>query len=72
MLDFDLAEIYGYSVSTFNQQVKRNILDMACKTGVVRGDSHRREQPRAYGDRVVHYLVREMVSGAYSQGEIAT
>ena len=25
MLDFDLAEIYGYSVSAFNQQVKRNI-----------------------------------------------
>lgn len=24
MLDFDLAEIYGYSVSAFNQQVKRN------------------------------------------------
>ena len=22
MLDFDLAEIYGYSVSAFNQQVK--------------------------------------------------
>ena len=25
MLDFDLAEIYGYTVSAFNQQVKRNI-----------------------------------------------
>ena len=25
MLDFDLAEIYGYSTSAFNQQVKRNI-----------------------------------------------
>ena len=25
MLDFDLAEIYGYSVKTFNQQVKNNI-----------------------------------------------
>lgn len=25
MLDFDLAEIYGYSVSAFNQQIKRNI-----------------------------------------------
>ncbi|MBR4489695.1 ORF6N domain-containing protein [bacterium] len=25
MLDFDLAEIYGYSVKTLNQQVKRNI-----------------------------------------------
>lgn len=25
MLDFDLAEIYGFSVSAFNQQVKRNI-----------------------------------------------
>ena len=25
MLDFDLAEIYGYSVSAFNQQVRRNI-----------------------------------------------
>ena len=25
MLDFDLAEIYGYSVSAFNQQVKRNM-----------------------------------------------
>ena len=25
MLDYDLAEIYGYSVSAFNQQVKRNI-----------------------------------------------
>jgi len=24
MLDFDLAEIYGYMVSAFNQQVKRN------------------------------------------------
>ncbi len=24
MLDFDLAEIYGYTVSAFNQQVKRN------------------------------------------------
>ena len=24
MLDLDLAEIYGYSVSAFNQQVKRN------------------------------------------------
>ena len=24
MLDFDLALIYGYSVSAFNQQVKRN------------------------------------------------
>ena len=24
MLDFDLAEIYGYSTSAFNQQVKRN------------------------------------------------
>ena len=25
MLDFDLAEIYGYSVKAFNQQVKNNI-----------------------------------------------
>ncbi|MBQ3440911.1 ORF6N domain-containing protein [Candidatus Saccharibacteria bacterium] len=25
MLDFDLAEIYGYTTSAFNQQVKRNI-----------------------------------------------
>jgi len=25
MLDFVLAEIYGFSVSAFNQQVKRNI-----------------------------------------------
>ena len=25
MLDFDLARIYGYSTSAFNQQVKRNI-----------------------------------------------
>ena len=25
MLDFDLAEIYGYTVSAFNQQVKRNM-----------------------------------------------
>ena len=25
MFDFDLAEIYGYTVSAFNQQVKRNI-----------------------------------------------
>ncbi|MER2056475.1 MAG: ORF6N domain-containing protein, partial [Clostridia bacterium] len=25
MLDFDLAEIYGFSTSAFNQQVKRNI-----------------------------------------------
>lgn len=25
MLDFDLAEIYGYSTSAFNQQVNRNI-----------------------------------------------
>ena len=25
MLDFDLAKIYGYTVSAFNQQVKRNI-----------------------------------------------
>lgn len=25
MLDSDLAEIYGYSISAFNQQVRRNI-----------------------------------------------
>jgi len=25
MLDFELAEIYGYSTKAFNQQVKRNI-----------------------------------------------
>ena len=25
MLDFELAEIYGYSTRTFNQQVKNNI-----------------------------------------------
>ena len=25
MLDFELAEIYGYETKTFNQQVKRNI-----------------------------------------------
>ena len=25
MLDFDLAEIYGYTTKTFNQQVKNNI-----------------------------------------------
>ena len=25
MLDFDLARIYGYSTSRFNEQVKRNI-----------------------------------------------
>ena len=25
MLDFDLAEIYGYTTKAFNQQVKRNI-----------------------------------------------
>ena len=25
MLDFDLAEIYGYSTKAFNQQVKNNI-----------------------------------------------
>lgn len=25
MLDFELAEIYGYTVSAFNQQIKRNI-----------------------------------------------
>ncbi len=25
MLDFELAEIYGYSTSAFNQQVKNNI-----------------------------------------------
>lgn len=25
MLDFDLAEIYGYETRAFNQQVKRNI-----------------------------------------------
>lgn len=25
MLDFDLAEIYGYTTKTFNQQVKKNI-----------------------------------------------
>lgn len=26
MLDFDLAEIYGYEVKNLNQQVKRNIV----------------------------------------------
>ena len=25
MLDFELAEIYGYETKTFNQQVKNNI-----------------------------------------------
>ncbi len=25
MLDFELAEIYGYTTSAFNQQVKNNI-----------------------------------------------
>ena len=25
MLDSDLAEIYGYSISAFNQQVRRNV-----------------------------------------------
>ena len=25
MLDFELAQIYGYETRTFNQQVKRNI-----------------------------------------------
>lgn len=25
MLDFELAEIYGYSTKAFNQQIKRNI-----------------------------------------------
>ena len=25
MLDFDLAEIYGYTTKAFNQQVKNNI-----------------------------------------------
>ena len=25
MLDFDLAEIYGYTTKTFNQQVRRNL-----------------------------------------------
>ncbi len=25
MLDFDLAEIYGYTTKAFNQQVKKNI-----------------------------------------------
>ena len=25
LLDFDLAEIYGFTTSAFNQQVKRNI-----------------------------------------------
>ena len=25
MLDYDLAELYGYEVKTLNQQVKRNI-----------------------------------------------
>ena len=25
MLDFELAEIYGYETKAFNQQVKRNI-----------------------------------------------
>lgn len=25
MLDFDLAEIYGYSTKVFNQQINRNI-----------------------------------------------
>ena len=26
MLDYDLAEIYGYEVKNLNQQVKRNIV----------------------------------------------
>ena len=30
MLDFELAQIYGYETRTFNQQVKRNIEITKC------------------------------------------
>ena len=33
MLDYDLAEIYGYEVKRLNEQVKRNIATSVCVYG---------------------------------------
>ena len=72
MLDFDLAEIYGYSTSAFNQQVSRNIdrfdedfmfqltkdeYQILISQNVISSWGGRRKMPNAFTEQGIYMLM---------------
>lgn len=81
MLDYDLAEIYGYSTSAFNQQVNRNIdkfdddflfrltqeeFDNLISQNVISSWGGRRKLPNAFTEAGIYMLMTVL------KGELAT
>ena len=81
MLDFDLAEIYGYSTTRFNEQVSRNIdkFDLDFMFELTKEEFHnlisqnatsswggRRKLPRAFTEPGIYMLMTVL------RGELAT
>ena len=81
MLDFDLAEIYGYSTSAFNQQVNRNIdkfdedfmfrltegeFENLMSQNVISSWGGRRKLPRAFSEQGIYMLMTVL------KGDLAT
>ncbi|MBQ7437850.1 MAG: ORF6N domain-containing protein [Oscillospiraceae bacterium] len=81
MLDFDLAEIYGYSTSAFNQQVNRNIekfdedfmfrltqqeFENLMSQNVISSWGGRRKLPNAFTEQGIYMLMTVL------KGELAT
>ena len=72
MLDFDLAEIYGYSTSAFNQQVSRNVekfdedfmfqltkgeFEFLMSQNVISSWGGRRKLPNAFNEQGIYMLM---------------
>ena len=81
MLDFDLAEIYGYSTSAFNQQVSRNIekfdedfmfqltkgeFEFLMSQNVISSWGGRRKLPNAFTEQGIYMLMTVL------KGDLAT
>ena len=81
MLDYDLAEIYGYSTSAFNQQVNRNIdkfdedfmfhltqdeFENLMSQNVISSWGGRRKTPNAFTEQGIYMLMTVL------KGELAT
>ena len=81
MLDFDLAEIYGYSTSAFNQQVSRNIekfdddfmfqlkrreFEILMSQNVISSWGGRRKLPNAFTEQGIYMLMTVL------KGDLAT
>lgn len=81
MLDFDLAEIYGYTTSAFNQQVNRNLdkfdedfmfrltqdeFESLMSQNVISSWGGRRKLPRAFTEQGLYMLMTVL------KGELAT